>query len=228
MSAKVLPWSHSSLGAFENCPYRYQQERILKVTPKKVFKEASDGINKHAAIENYLKSAGALQLEDPKLKKLVDATLANCDHAYLKFEHKLAVTKDLQPCAWDDAAAYHRGILDVMYVHPEEPVAAIFDWKNGKVNEYSDQLKANAICVMAHYPHVQKVLTEYVWMMHNRTTKGRVFREFIDELWTKFVKRADRLENALLLNVWPKKQSGLCKKYCPVTSCEHNGEYVRG
>lgn len=221
--AKVLPWSYSSLTAFETCPFRYQQERILKVIPKVVYKEADEGVKRHAAIEHYLK--GEAPLEDTKLRELVDSTLQHLNPTCFKYEHKLAITKDRQPCEWDDSDAYYRGILDVMYVDPAWKNGAIYDWKNGKVNEYSEQLKANALLVMAHYPHVETVHTEYVWMRFNKTTPAKVFRDFSEPIWVKFVKRVDKLEDALDKDKWPKKTSGLCKKYCPVKSCEFNGEF---
>lgn len=221
--ANVLPWSYSSLTAFETCPFRYQQERILKVIPKVVYKEADEGVKRHAAIEHYLK--GEAPLEDTKLKELVDTTLQHLNPTCFKYEHKLAITKERTPCDWDDSSAYYRGILDVMYVDPAWKNAAIYDWKNGKVNEYSEQLKANALLVMGHYPHVETVHTEYVWMRFNKTTQAKVFRDFSEPIWTKFVRRVDKLEEALDKDKWPKKSSGLCKKYCPVTLCEHNGEF---
>lgn len=223
--SKVLPWSYSSLTAYENCPFRYCQEKILKVIPRKVYAEANEGVQKHEAIELYLK--GEKPMSDIVLRKLVDSTLRDLEHAHFKYEHKLAITKDRQPCEWDDPNCYHRGILDVMYVHPEQSSAYIFDWKNGKVNEYSEQLKANSICVMAHYPHVTTINTQYVWMKFGKVTAAKVFKDFSDSTWAKFVKRVDKLEDALVTDTWPKRPSGLCKKYCPVVSCEHNGSYER-
>lgn len=221
--SKVVPWSYSSLTAYETCPHRYHQERILKVIPKKVFKEADEGVKKHAAIELYLK--GEQHLSDIPLRKIVDKTLATLDHSHLKYEHKLAITKDRQPCEWDAPNAYYRGILDVMYVDPENSLAGIYDWKNGKVNEYSEQLKANSMLVFAHYPHVQTVHTEYVWMKFGKTTAAKNFRDFSNKVWDKFIVRVDRLEKALETGDWPKRQSGLCAKYCPVTTCQFNGEF---
>lgn len=221
--SKVLPWSYSSLTSYENCPFRYQQERILNVIPKVVYKEADEGVKRHAAIELYLK--GEASLDDTSLRKLVDNTLQHLAPSNFKYEHKLAITKDRQPCEWGSPDAYYRGILDVMYVDPNSTSGAIYDWKNGKVNEYSEQLKANALLVMSHYPHVQTIHTEYVWMRFGKTTQAKVFRDFSDGIWQKFIKRVDRLEQALQNDTWPKRPSGLCKKYCPVTSCEHNGSF---
>jgi hypothetical protein len=197
---------------------------VAKTTPKKTYADADEGIRKHKEIEEYLK--GETHLSNISLRKLVDRTLVGLNPDFFKYEHKLAVTKDLKPCEWDDPNCYHRGILDVMYVDPMDTLARIFDWKNGKVNEYSEQLKANSICVMAHYPHVQTVHTEYVWMKFGKTTPAKNFRDFTEKTWNKFKIRVDRMEEAVANNHWPKKPSGLCKKHCPVVTCEHNGGFV--
>ena len=225
--SSVIPWSYSSLTGYENCPWQYYSVRVAKTTPRKVFDEADEGVKKHALIEKYLKKEG--EISDISLRKLVDKTLSVYEGpSNFNYEHKLAITKDREPCEWDDPNCYHRGILDVMYVNPDQPTAGIFDWKNGKVNHYSQQLKANSILVFAHYPHVTSVNTEYVWLKHGVTTPGKNFRDFSDTTWSQFVQRVDRLEQALENNNWPKRPSGLCKKHCPVVTCEHNGLFVRG
>lgn len=220
MSAKVIPWSYSSLTNFENCPYQYFKVRVEKSVPRMEFKEAAAGTNIHKDVELYCK--GEAPLENQSLKQLVDETLHGLDKSCLHFEYQLSVTKDQQATEWDAENCYHRGILDVLYVD-DSPVAQIFDWKSGKINLYSQQLKANAITVFAKYPHVETVKTNYVWLKFNQKTPGKVFRDFKEPIWEQFVKRADKLEAALANNVWPKNKTGLCKRYCPVTSCEHNG-----
>lgn len=219
--SKVIPWSYSSLTNYENCPHKYYEVRIAKTTPPKTFSEADEGVQKHKIIERYLK--GESTIVDKPLKRLVDNTLEALNPTYFKYEHKLAVTKDRQPCEWDDPNCYHRGVLDVMYVDPMDPVGRIFDWKNGKINAYSEQLKANSICVFAHYPHLKEVKTQYVWMKFGRTTPGSNHVEFMDRAWSRFVSRAASMEAALENNDWPKRPSGLCKKHCEVFTCEFNG-----
>lgn len=216
----ILPWSYSALTSFENCPYRYYRERIAEDIEKTEFKESSEGVKKHTAIELHLK--GEQPLEDQQLLKVVNDTLGPHKGAKQFYEHKLAVTKDRQPCDYDDPKAYHRGILDVLCVY-DHPTAFIFDWKSGKVNEYSQQLQANAITVLANYPHVQSVNTEYIWFKFGQTTPGKVFRDTSDKIWVRFIERVNRLEKAFADNRWPKMKSGLCKKHCPVFDCEHNG-----
>jgi hypothetical protein len=198
--------------------------RVAKTTPRKVYSDADEGIRKHKEIEDYLK--GDAPLSNIILRKLVDRTLAGLNSEHFKYEHKLAITKDRQPCEWDDPSCYHRGIIDVLHVDPQDPLARVFDWKNGKINEYSEQLKANSICVMAHYPHVTTVHTEYVWMKFGKTTPAKNFRDFSGKSWEKFVRRVDRMEVAVTENQWPKKPSGLCKKHCPCITCEHNGGFT--
>ena len=226
MSAKVIPWSYSSLTSYETCPFRYGEERIYKRVEKVQFKDAQDGIDIHKQIELHLTEDQPLA--DATVKKMVDAALAGREVRFMKFEHKLGVRKDRSPCDYNDPDCYYRGILYVMYVSPEITTGGIFDWKNGKINLYSEQLKANAALVFAHHPHLQTIHTEYIWLRHNDTTPAKVFRDFYQPVWERFVKRVDRLEAALRTETWPKKPSGLCKKHCPVTHCEHNGEFKRG
>lgn len=222
----VIPWSYSSLTGFETCPFQFYEVRIAKTTPRKEFAEAADGSQKHKAIELYLK--GEQPLEDQAIKSLVDRTLLGLDPQYFHYEHQLSITKDQQPTEWKSENCYHRGVLDVLHVDPNSSTAHIFDWKFGKPREDSMQLKANAITVFAHFPHVETVRTEYVWAKYDRTTPGKVFRDFVEPLWNQFIARVDRMERAHENNNWPKCPSGLCKKYCPVVTCPHNGGFERG
>jgi hypothetical protein len=227
MSAQVIPWSYSSLTSYENCGFRFAAERIHKTVQKKQYQEAANGIDIHKVIELHLTENKPLP--DATVKAMVDTALRGREVKFMKFEHKLGVTKDLQPCDYyDKNDCYYRGILDVMYVNPENSTGAIFDWKNGKPNAYSEQLKANSALVFAHYPHITTVHNEYVWLRHKDTTPSKVFRDFYQPIWERFIKRVDRLQHALATDTWYKKPSGLCKKYCPVTHCEHNGEFKRG
>lgn len=218
----VIPWSYSSLTSYENCPHQYYEVRVAKTTPRRSFAEAERGTDIHKMIEDHCN--GVKPLAEGSLRKLVEKTLDGLDPQFFRFEHKLAVTKDLQPCDFfDTEACYHRGVLDVLWVHPENTTAAIFDWKTGKVNEFSEQLKANAVTVFAKYPHVQTIRTEYVWLKHSKTTPSKVFRDFVPKNWARFQLRVERMEQSLATGQWPKRPSGLCKKHCPVITCEHNG-----
>jgi ATP-dependent protease HslVU (ClpYQ) ATPase subunit len=40
---------------------------------------------------------------------------------------------------------------------------------------------------------------------------------------TEIARRLAKLAGAFEANVWNPKQSGLCRKHCPVKECEHNG-----
>lgn len=221
MQKSVIPWSYSSLTGFENCPFQVYEVKITGHTPRKEYKESSDGISVHKQIETYCK--GTEEVLPENLKTQVDRVITGLDPAFFLFEHKLAITQDRTPAEW--WTCYHRGVIDVLHVEEGNPVAHIFDWKTGKVDEYSQQLKANAICVFAHFPFVQEVRTSYVWLKFNKETNGKVYREFADKIWQNFETRVGRMKAAEEKNEWPKKPSGLCKRHCPVTTCEHNGSY---
>jgi hypothetical protein len=51
-----------------------------------------------------------------------------------------------------------------------------------------------------------------------------IHREFIEADWKKFEGRVSKLEKAFTTNIWLEKSSGLCKNYCDVVTCKHNGK----
>ena len=78
---------------------------------------------------------------------------------------------------------------------------------------------------MAMHPEIKTVHTNYVWLKEGYGTKDKVHRDFLGADWAKFEARAAKMEKALANNNWPKNKTGLCKKYCDVITCEHNGQF---
>ena len=59
MTAKIPPWSYSSLVDFEGCPRRYKLIRIDKVVPFKETEAIKHGNEVHKALEDYMMAATA-------------------------------------------------------------------------------------------------------------------------------------------------------------------------
>lgn len=221
---RVLPYSYSSLTSFENCAFKHYKVKVSKEVKEQQYQAAADGIDIHKQAEDYIKSRVPFEGKyAPKVISTVSAMLAtgNPIHA----EHQLAVTRDMKPTGWWDENCHSRGVLDVYQVNGT--TAEIKDWKTGKSNAFTQQLKHNALLVFIHEPAVQTVNYEYVWLKEGFSTKGKVHRDFLQAHWDSFEKRVIIMEKALVENKWPKKPSGLCRQYCPVTECEHNGQYAK-
>jgi hypothetical protein len=217
---RVLPYSYSSLTSFETCAYKHYMVKVAKLVPALPFKAAQDGTDVHKQAEDYINERKPFDgTYAPKIISIIDEMRKN--DAPIGSEVQLCVNRKLEPVDWKDPTGHARGILDVLQI--TGPEASIRDWKTGKPDPFSTQLKHNAILVFAHNPQVNVINTEYIWLKAGFSTKAKLHREFMKDDWDKFERRVFKLEQAVVENNWPKKKSGLCKQYCPVTECEHNG-----
>lgn len=220
---KVLPYSYSSLTSFETCPYKHYMIKVSKQVQDLPYAQAEFGIKVHTGAELYIKDN--TPYDGPFAQRIVEVV----DHyrakpeSTLLAEHKLTVTRKKKPTEWFADDAHARGIVDLLVRGPDW--THIADWKTGKPNQFTTQLKHNAMLEMIHRPEVKKVTWNYEWLKHGTKTPGTLHREFLNEEWDKFELRVIRLEQALKDNDWPKKPSGLCKAYCAVTECKHNGNH---
>lgn len=215
------PVSHSLLSKFETCPWRYYLTSVSREVAEVESEAAAWGTAVHAAIEDRVKHNKELpdylaHLE-PVFAKLLALPGEHCS------ERKLAVNADLHPTGWDAADAWFRGIVDYMIINP--PKAVVFDIKTGKRKIGSDQLELMAGLVFAHYPEVERVATGYIWLKDSAVDSETIEREASKNIWLKLSLRVARLEHSFSNNKWPKKPSGLCRKWCPVGSknCEFCG-----
>lgn len=221
--AKIFPYSYSSLTGFETCPRKYYEERILKSTVRTENAAAAAGTALHLQAETYAIDGKPFEHKYAvQIMKVVDTLKVN-DSVTVIPEAEVSVTKDLKPTTFWATDCYSRGKIDVLTIGEEE--ANIVDWKTGKADVFSTQLKHNALLVMVNYPHIQRVTTCYEWLKEGFSTKSVIHREFLNADWNKFEGRVSKLEKAFTTNVWPEKKSGLCKNYCDVHTCSHNGNY---
>lgn len=222
MNSKVLPYSYSSLTSFENCAFKHFKVKVEKSVKAQEYKAALDGIDVHKQAEDYIND-GTL-FEGPFAAKVIaNVKELQANGTPIGSEVKLCVTRDQQPCDWRDPNAHARGVLDVLQIAGAE--ANLQDWKTGKPDPFSMQLRHNSMLIFMHNPEVQKVNYRYVWLKAGFDTKGVVHRDFMQDDWKKFERRVIMMEKAVTENKWPKNKSGLCKNYCPVSECEHNGFY---
>ncbi len=233
----IIPWSYSSLTSFEGCPYRYLQVRVLKNIKDEMGKEAKEGIKDHEQIEAWLKGNPAPDLKENQ-RNVVEETIQQAkliveEHVSDKsstpvvlIEGQLGMTKDNKPCDFWDKDCYYRAKLDWAYI--QNDVAYLLDWKTGKVKNGSEQLKANSLLIFANYPQVEKCFTRFVFVNHGQVVSALWRRWIAEEVTKDFGKRVIMMQEAEKTGFWPKKKSGLCKDYCPVHTCEHNGNYTGG
>jgi hypothetical protein len=137
----------------------------------------------------------------------------------------MGLTADLTPCEFFDKDVWFRGIVDLLIIDGEK--AFIVDYKTGKSARYADtgQLQLMALSVFAHFPQVTRVKAGLVFVIADKFIPADFNVSDRDTLWAPWIKKYARLEKAHETNVWNPIPSGLCRKYCPVVECPHNGSH---
>lgn len=221
MAKKPVAWSYSVLDSYETCARRHYETRIGKRVVEKETDALRWGNKVHKALELYAKGEARLPEELGDNAQYVDALLAM--DGKLVVEKKFALNKALQPVEYFAKDVWVRGVLDISKIG--EKRAIILDWKTGKRNPDSDQLKLFAGATFALYPWIDECVTGFVWLKDKALDKEFFRRDQVTEIWDGFLPRVKRLEHAFEKDHWPPKPSGLCKSWCPVPKslCEFSG-----
>lgn len=216
--AKPLPWSHSALDTFENCPKQYHETKVLKRWPFETSQEMQWGRNVHKHFENRLLHNTPL----PTDLVMHEDFLASFQQlpGEIAGEEKVALNVRLESCAYfGDPDIWYRGQVDARKRF--DRTSYILDHKTGKVKNDYDQLKLFAIHEFLTQPQIETVRAEYYWTQI-KGTNGEVYqRAQLLDLIRHFVPKLNRFADAFITDTWIPKQSGLCRGWCPVTDCEY-------
>lgn len=223
---RILPYSYSSLTGFEMCPRKHFGERISKEFARPYNKAADTGDTIHKQAELY--ALHGTDFENPYKKQIIAIVQELRDAGGTFYaEKELCVDVNRMPVGWWAENGHARCKIDLLHLDAGGKVATVIDWKTGKPDPFSTQLKHNALLIFAHYPEVEVVHTRYEWLAKGYATKSKVFREFYDADWEKFEARLSNMQKAKDKNIWPAKPNFLCGKYCGVTTCENYGKTIR-
>jgi hypothetical protein len=211
-----LPWSHTALEDFKNCPHAYHQKRVVKAVKEEPSEQIIWGNRVHKAFENRVARGDNLPSEldahEPFFKQIVQVP------GVTSTELQIALNRQLQPCAFFDKAVWFRGVVDFQKIR--EPKALVLDYKTGKPHSKFGQLKLFALYIFAQHPRVDEVTTQYYWV-NSRTMSGETYtRDQIPALWGEFIPDLKQYAEAFRTDTWQRRPSGLCNGWCPVVSCE--------
>lgn len=217
----ALPWSFSSLTAYETCPKRFQLTRILKKVSEPQTEATLHGNRVHKALEEYVGGKAKLPESMEQYRPVADKLKATPGEKLL--EYKFGLTKALTPTTFFGSDVWVRGVLDVCISRESE--AIILDYKTGKRKVDADQLKLFAGAALSLWPYVSKVKTGYIWLQTGQIDQQEFKPEDRAEIFQDFAHRVHRMEQSEKSGDWPAKPSGLCKAWCPVgkTLCTHCG-----
>lgn len=218
------PWSYSSLKLFETCPKKYHAERITKEVPFSDTDATIYGKELHLAAEEYIRDGKPIDPRfgfiQPYLDKLVDIPGEKL------CEIKVGIKKDegrLVACSFFDPAVWFRGVADLVILGDDK--AWIVDYKSGKNAKYADtrQLALMAAAIFLKHPQIKKVKASLLFVISKDFIKEDFNAEYGLSIFSELSGLLTAREAAYNNDVWNPRPNGLCKKWCKVQSCPHNG-----
>lgn len=217
-----VTFSHSSLKDFQNCPRKYYEVKVLEKYPREETEATAYGTQLHEQCELYIRDGRPLDQNFRFLQPVLDKLKAMPGRKYPEYE--MALTKDLRVCNFHAPDRWVRGIADLIIVDDDNLTARVFDYKSGS-DKYPDtsQLELMALMIFKHFPHIRSVSGGLLFVLKNSVRKCKVELDMQDKMWWKYREEVARIEQAHATGVWNPKQSGLCRKWCPVLDCSFNG-----
>lgn len=210
---RFAPYSFSKMDTYVQCPKKFQFSYIDKL-PKKP--QDLTPLLKGGAVHNILElhPEPATHKLAPQYQHIVDEFLATeLGQKSLKTEsvreYKLGIDKELKPCKYSDKKALFRGIVD--YIHTDENVLHLKDWKTGKAKELKwqnfSQLIFYAIYFFQKYPTIDKIYISYIYVEHNTHNSLLLERQYLDNYKVKMLSIIKDIETD---QVFEKKPQRLC------------------
>lgn len=217
----TFSFSYSKLKNFETCPRRHYEIDVKKAWGEPRSEQLSWGDAVHAAMACALKDSTPLSPQFAVYQPWVDKVASTAGD--LLVECKWAITREFKPTAWFSKAVWLRVIADAVKMDGE--VALIVDWKTGKsANVDQIQLVLTALVMFIHFPQLQCVRADFVWLEEDDKTTQVIWRQEAGDHWTDLLARVERLKDATETNNFPPKPNRFCAKWCPVKSCEFHGK----
>lgn len=208
-----LAHSYSAIKMYENCPFRYYRQRVVKDVVDEGGEASRYGERIHKFLEDRLNGIQELPREVLAYEPLCLAVQRAVGDGTLYIEYELALNEDLKPTGWWDADAWLRSKLDVLVVNGEK--AVVMDWKTGKRRPDKFQMELFAVQVFKHFPEVNEVKCSLVWLKDMSLDTSVYKREDSNRIWADVMARVRRIHQSLEHDTWPARPSGLCR-YCPV------------
>jgi len=218
-----VAWSFSALKTFQSCPKKYYHLKVAKDVKEQQSEIMLYGIDAHKAAELYIANNQELPGKYEFMRKQLDKLKALDGDKYCEF--KFGLTKEMQPCDFFGSNVWLRGAIDLLVVNTEKGIARMIDYKFGKSkNADMSQLQLMSLAVFKMFPEVQKVKAGLLFCAEDKMMPIQYEQSNAPTMWMDWLPEVARLEAAYENNVWNPNPSGLCKAWCPVVSCTHNGK----
>lgn len=229
--------TYSKFKSMQTCPKKFY---LMEVT-----KEVKWGKKGEAAIEGeryhrWLAKAMEVGLDMPASMKdaqwVLDHVRQRVDYQGIDYEdpkqtilceERFGITPKLKPCDFFADDVRFRGIIDLLIIDGRH--AYIADYKNGKLYPDPEQLDDMALLVFAHFPQVDTITAEPLFIKHPDSAGQHVEqyeRADVKQLALSLKKRFAEYARRIDEDDWPARSSGLCKEWCEVPNsiCKFSGK----
>jgi hypothetical protein len=217
--AAVPAWSYSAVQGFETCPKRHYHIRVKKDF-KDTFNAAADyGVAGHKHFENRIKNGTPLPMDlvhHEKVLKVFEAMKGE-----VMTEQRMALNKKFEPTGYFDSDVWVRGQADLIVRKGDDLL--VVDYKFGKIKEGFDQLELMCAIAACYLPGATNFVSMFYWAKEKQTWTHRLTRQDLLSVWNNFLPRVEAFNLAHKTDDFPARPSGLCRNYCPVKTCPHNG-----
>jgi hypothetical protein len=193
---------------------------VLKLYPHQDTEATIYGKVVHKAAEDYIRDGTPLAEGLEQFQRMLDSLRAIPGEKLCELE--MALLPDCSPCDFKDDARWVRGIADLVIINGGK--AWTVDYKTGNA-KYPDvsQLELMSLMVFAHYPDVETIHAALLFTRHNKLVPAMYYRKDEATMWRKWTIDVGAIERSHEVDVWNPNPNGLCRKWCPVTYCEHCG-----
>ena len=219
----AAPWSFSKIKAFQQCPKQFYHEKVIKQYPFKMTEAIRYGDQFHKAAEKYIRDGEELPKRFLYAKDSLDALRRKKGDKLC--EYRMGLTEDLEPCGFYEDNVWWRGIADLIILNQDQGLAYVVDYKTGKSSRYADkgQLELMAMATFKHFPNVGTVRAGLLFVVCEDLVRSTYEQYEADTLWDKWMDNFQTMKTAYKVDVWNPKPSGLCRQWCQVMECPHNG-----
>lgn len=221
MDASDYTWSYSSLGLFQQCPHKYYRVRIKQDVKEPPTDAIRYGLMVHEAAEEYIRDGIDLPPTVEYLRPILDKLVSYPGEKLC--EYKMALTRSLEPCAFDSPDAWWRGIADLLII--DGNMARVVDYKSGKSAKFADtkQLEILSLAVFKHFPQVVSTKCALLFVVSQEMVKANYNVKDTHKHWLKWLTGTADLERAFKVQTWNPTPNFSCRNWCAIRDCVHNG-----
>lgn len=210
---KYNPYSFSKLSTYEKCPKHFKFKYIdnLEEDEKECLKKGSEI---HSILENFTDYKHNNRI----VEEFISSDLGK---KYLEFinnskpnrkEFAFGLTKQLEPCSFEDETCLFRGKVDLMFV--KDKMLNLIDYKTGKYKDERyqnyEQLIFYAIYFFYTYKYIRWIRISFVYVEHCLENHLILSRDSLPIYIKKMISLISKIEHEEQFNC---NMSRLCD-YC--------------